>query len=182
VTEYGHQTRPQDPFGVTYAQQALYVRQSIEMARKLPFVGMFIWFIYQDNPGQPWESGLYTRSGASKGRAPAAFRATAVPLDARDGIYTVRRGTSAVPVKLFVRRFCATDPTGTPIGMTWRVYRASRLVAVGQQSSRLLRDCTVASRIRLRQPIAKGQTLTAVFDLNDENGSLLTRSLTIRGV
>jgi hypothetical protein len=181
VTEYGHQTRPQDPFGVTYAQQAQYVRQSIEMVRKLPFVGMFVWFIYQDNPGQPWESGIYTRAGASKGRAAPTFRRTATPLDARYGVYSFRRGTSALPVRLYVRRYCATDHAGTPIGMTWRVYRAARLVAVGQQSSGLLRDCTVTARLRLRQPIAKGQTYTAVFDLNDRNGTLLTRSLTIHG-
>jgi hypothetical protein len=65
--------------------------------------------------------------------------------------------------------------------MTWRVYRAARLIAVGQQSSRLLRDCTIAARLRFRRPIAKGHTYTATFELNDRHGILLSRRLTIRG-
>lgn len=182
VTEYGHQTRPEDSFGIPYAKQAAYIRQSIATARKMPFVGMFIWFVYQDDQGQPWDSGLYTRAGAPKGRSPAAFRAAAIPLDARNGVYSFRRGTSTPLVRLFVRRYCANDPAGTPIGMTWRVYRAGRLTNVGQQSSLLLRDCTVAARLRFRRPIAKGATYTATFELNDRNGILLSRRVTIRGV
>src|SRR5262249_9842157 len=32
VTEYGHQTRPEDSLGITYAQQAAYIQQSISLA------------------------------------------------------------------------------------------------------------------------------------------------------
>jgi hypothetical protein len=180
ITEYGHQTRPQDPFGVPYATQAAYITQSIAIARRNPSVDMFIWFVYQDDPGQPWESGLYTQSGAAKGRSPAAFRAAARPLDARNGVYAFRRGTRTLPFVLNVRRYCANDPTGTPIGMTWRVYNRGRLFAVGQLQSPLRRDCTIAPRLRLRRPLAGGQTYTARFALNDENGILLERRLTIR--
>jgi hypothetical protein len=182
VTEYGHQTRPEDAFGIPYAKQATYVRQSIAIARKLPFVGMFIWFVYQDNQGQPWESGLYTQTGAPKGRSPAAFRTVATPLDARNGVYTFRRGTVTPLVKLFVRRYCANDPAGTLIGMTWRAYQGGRLISVGQQSSPLLRDCTITARLSFRRPIVKGQSSTVTFELNDQNGILLTRRLTIRGM
>ena len=181
VTEYGYQTRPEDSFGVSYTKQAAYVRQSIAMARKMPFVGMFIWFVYEDDQGQPWDSGLYTRAGAPKGPAPAAFRAAAAPLDARNGVYAFRRGTQTPLVRLFVRRYCANDPTGTPIGMTWRVFSAGRLIAVEQQTSSLLPDCTIAARLRFRSPIAKGQAYTATFELNDRNGIVLERRLTIRG-
>jgi hypothetical protein len=181
VTEYGYQTRPEDSFGIPYAKQAAYVRQSIALARKMPFVAMFIWFVYQDDQGQPWDSGLYTQTGAPKGPAPAAFRAAATALDARNGVYTFRRGTQTPLVKLFARRFCANDATGTAIGMTWRLYQAGRLIGVGQQSSPLLRDCTITVRLRFRRPIAKGQTYTATVELNDRNGLLLSRRLTIRG-
>ena len=77
ITEYGHQTKPPDPFGVSYATQAAYIRQAIAMARKLPFVGMFIWFVYQDDPGQPWDSGVYARGGSAKGASPRSFSASA---------------------------------------------------------------------------------------------------------
>jgi hypothetical protein len=181
VTEYGYQTRPEDSLGISYATQAAYIRQSIAMARKMPFVGMFIWFVYQDDQGQPWESGLYSRAGAPKGSSPSAFRSAAVPLDARNGVYSFRRGTLTPLVKLFVRRYCANDPTGTPIGMTWRIFRGGRLISVGQQSSPLLRDCTIAARLHFRSGMVKGETYSATFALNDENGILLARRLTLRG-
>lgn len=180
ITEYGHQTRPEDPFGVPYATQTAYITQSIAIARRNPSVAMFIWFVYQDDPGQPWESGLYTLSGAPKGRSPAAFRAAARSLDARNAVYAFRRGTSTLPVELYVRRYCANDAAGTPIGMTWRVYNRGKLFAVGQLQSPLRRDCTIAARLRLRRPLALAQTYTATFALNDENGIFLERRLTIR--
>jgi hypothetical protein len=105
----------------------------------------------------------------------------ATPLDARNGVYSFRRGTLTPLVKLFVRRYCANDPIGTAIGMTWRIFRAGSLISVGQQSAPLLRDCTIGARLRFRRPVAKGQTYTVTFELNDQNGILLTRRLSIRG-
>ena len=74
VTEYGHQTKPPDQFGISYAKQSAYIAQSIALVRKLPYVPMFIWFVYQDDQGQPWESGLYTQGGSSKGERAVAVR------------------------------------------------------------------------------------------------------------
>jgi hypothetical protein len=182
VTEYGHQTRPQDSLGVSYATQSAYISQAINIARKYPFVGMFIWFVYQDDPGQEWESGLYTQGGSAKGRSPDRFSRSARPLDARNAVYTFRRGTSTPLVRLHTRRFCVGDTTGTPIGMTWRVFRGNRLIEVGQQSSPLLRDCTITARLRFPGGgVARGVTYTATFELNDIHGETLTRRLTIRG-
>jgi hypothetical protein len=182
ITEYGHETRPQDQFGVPYATQAAYIRQAINIAKGYPFVQMFIWFVYQDDQGQPWDSGLYTRTGQPKGSSPAAFRAVATPLDARNGVYTFKAGTLTPLVRLYTRRYCANDTTGTSIGMTWRVFRAGRLVSVDQQTSPLLRDCTVTARLRINGGVRRGQTYTATFDLNDYNGIIVERRLTIRGV
>jgi hypothetical protein len=181
VTEYAHQTRPEDSFGISYAKQARYVRQAIAMTRKMPFVGMFIWFVYQDDQGQPWDSGLYTSDGAPKGPSPAAFRAAAATLDPRNAVYSLPRGTQTPLLRLFVRRYCANDRLGTPIGMTWRIFHRGRLIAVGQQSSSLLRDCTITAVLRFPGPIAKGKSFIATFELNDVNGIVLERRLTIRG-
>jgi hypothetical protein len=183
VTEYGHQTRPQDSLGVSYATQSAYISQAIAIARKYPFVGMFIWFVYQDDPGQEWESGLYTQSGSAKGNSPDRFSRSARPLDARNAVYSFRRGTTTPLVKLYTRRYCVADKSGTAIGMTWRIFRGSRLLKVGQQSSPLLRDCTIAARLFFPPGgVAKGVTYTATFELNDINGDVLARKLTIRGI
>jgi hypothetical protein len=179
VTEYGHQTRPPDSLGIPYATQAAYIKQSIAIAKSFPFVSMFIWFVYQDDQGQPWESGLYTPGGAAKGASPARFSASARPLDARSAVFNVRAGTLTPLVRLYARRYCANDSTGTVIGMTWRIFRAGRLIAVGQQSSTLKRDCTIDARLRFR--VVKGTAYTATFALNAISGIQLQRTLTIRG-
>jgi hypothetical protein len=182
VTEYGHQTRPPDSFGVSYARQAQYIRQSMAIARRLDFVEMFIWFVYRDDPGQPWDSGLYTRAGGSKGSSPRAFSRAALPLDARNASYAFRRGTLTPLVNLHTRRYCVGDTTGTPIGMTWRIFQNNRLVKVGQQSSPLRRDCTINARLQFPpRGVRRGVTYTVTFDLNDINGVVLTRRLTITG-
>jgi hypothetical protein len=183
ITEYGHETRPEDRFGVPYPRQASFLAQAIGMARRYSFVEMFIWFVYQDDQGQPWDSGIYQPSGNAKGSSANVFRRVAAPLDARNSVYTFRAGTTTPLVRLYVRRYCANDSIGTSIGMTWRIFRGGRLLAVDQQSSPLLRDCTVASRLRFpRGGVGKKVTYTATFELNDANGILLTRRLTIRGI
>jgi Cellulase (glycosyl hydrolase family 5) len=83
VTEYAHQTRPQDRLGVSYKKQAAYIRESIAIVRKQPFTKMFVWFVFRDDLGQPWESGIYTRAGSAKGSAPSAFSRAARSLDPR---------------------------------------------------------------------------------------------------
>jgi Cellulase (glycosyl hydrolase family 5) len=184
VTEYGHQTRPPEALGIPWRTQSKYITQAIGIAKRFPFVGMFIWFVYQDDPGQPWESGLYTQGGAPKSRSPSSFQTAAKPLDARNPVYTFKRGTLTPLLNLYTRRYCTNDVAGTPIGMTWRIYSGSRLLSVGQETAPLKRDCSIDARIRFKngQPVAKGKSYTVTFALNDVNGTLLDRRATIRGV
>jgi hypothetical protein len=179
VTEYGHQTKPPDPLGVSYAKQAAFIQQAISIARSYPFVDMFIWFVFQDDPGQPWQSGVYAQNGAAKGTSPARFAASARPLDPRNAVVSFRGGTVTPLVNVYTRRYCATDTTGTPIGMTWRVYAGATLIKVGQQTAPLRLDCTINARLQFT--VAKGKSYTATFALNDASGVLLNRRLTIRG-
>ena len=144
---------------------------------------MFIWFVYQDDQGQPWESGLYTMGGAPKASAPARFARVAKPLDARSGVYSFRAGTKTPLVTLYTRKYCDKDPTGTSIGMTWRVFRAGRLIAVGQQTSSLRHDCTINARLTFPgRGIAAKVSYVATFAMNDSNGTAVNRTLTIRSI
>jgi hypothetical protein len=180
VTEYGHETRPQDTFGVSYSTQASFVRQSIAIARSYPFVDMFIWFVYQDDQGQPWDSGLYTQTGANKGASPSRFSAAARLLDARNSELSLRRGTSSPSVTLYTRRFCVVDTSGATIGTTWRARIGSRLVDVGQATASLQANCTITVRLDGFK-VAQAKSYVVTFDLNDINGETLTRRVTIRG-
>ncbi len=179
VTEYGHQTRPQDSFGVPYSTQATYIKRAIDIARRFTFVPMFIWFVYQDSPGQPWESGIYTETGAAKNPSPARFQASARSVDARNAVYTFPAKTLTPLVMVPARKFCEANAAGTPIEITWRVQQGSRVVRSGVQTVPLRSDCTLPARLGFT--VAKGATYRATFALSDGNGTQGTRTFTIRG-
>ena len=73
ITEYGNETKPGEPKGVTEAQQAAYLPQAIALARKDARVQMFVWFVMQDSQGSLWQSGIYRQDGTPK-RGAAGLR------------------------------------------------------------------------------------------------------------
>jgi hypothetical protein len=69
ITEYGYQTNPPDTtgFATTWENQALYMRQAVSIARSMPRVDMFIWFLLKDEPDiRGWQSGLETDTSRHK--------------------------------------------------------------------------------------------------------------------
>ena len=66
VTEYGFETKPGEPKGVTNAQQAAYAKQAMTVVGQSPYVFMFIWFIFRDDPTSTWQSGLEHEDSARK--------------------------------------------------------------------------------------------------------------------
>ena len=127
ITEYGHET-PGEKAGVTEAQQASYIKQSISLARKDPRVQMFIWFMFQDTTTSLWQSGLYRLNGTAKpGRA--AFAAAAKPLDARNAVIRAKAGTRPM-ITMSVREFAASNRPGAPVGITYRLMQGTRPIRV----------------------------------------------------
>ena len=179
VTEYGHETRPGEPSGVTEGQQALYLSQAIAMLKQDQRVPLFVWFVYRDSDGSLWQSGLYRQSGAAKPAA-ARFRAAAPPLDMRNSTITVKGGTRNPPVTAYVREFCANNATGTPVGVTYRASIGGKTVTVGQAQPPLAIDCTVSFRI-VGLTVPKQQTATVTLDLNTANGNGAARTLSVVG-
>ena len=68
ITEYGWQTPPDRIFGVSFARQAAYVRQSFSIARRNPRITVMVWFMLRDdtNIGIGWQSGMLTATGKRK--------------------------------------------------------------------------------------------------------------------
>jgi hypothetical protein len=68
ITEYGYQTNPPDKkYGVSYAKQALWMKQAYAIARKNPRIDMMLWFLVRDEPAVGnWQSGLETAAGKKK--------------------------------------------------------------------------------------------------------------------
>jgi hypothetical protein len=179
VTEYGHETRPADPNGVSEAQQALYVRQAISMLKQDPRVPIFVWFVFRDSSGSLWQSGMYRANGRAK-PALSRYRAGATPLDMRNTVVTVKGGTKNPLVTAYVREFCANNAVGTPVGVNYRAFVGAKLMVVGQSSPKLAIDCTVRVRIN-GLTVAKGTTATVNLDLNTANGNGAVRTLAVVG-
>ena len=85
ITEYGYETRPGEPAGVTVAQQASYLREVLTMLRNDPRVGMFVWFIWQDSRSSLWQSGMIALDGQTKPSLSVYAKETR-PLDARNPV------------------------------------------------------------------------------------------------
>lgn len=133
ITEFGYQTKPGDRFGVTEAQQARYLSVVVSQLKSDPRVQMFIWFIFRDSAGGLWQSGLATTSGRAK-PAYATFKSLAGSMAGQ----TVKIAPGVQPtIKLPVPRLAFVTPAGSTIGVTYRVYQGTRMVAVGQPAPRL---------------------------------------------
>jgi hypothetical protein len=173
ITEYGQQTRPEVPHGVTKAQQATFARQALQMAARNPDVEMFVWFIVRDSNAKTWRSGLIASGGARK-PAYATFSATARLLDGQ----TVNTRAGIPPtVKLYVPYLTFQTQSGAVLGITYRVYDGTKLVSVGQPAAPLSPDQSVTFTAAF-QPVAK-KTYKLVADVNDASGNHVTRTVAV---
>ncbi len=179
ITEYGNETKPGEPKGVTMAQQAQYVPQAISNAKKDKRIPMFVWFVFRDSRSSPWQSGLYRPTGASKPAAPK-WNSAAKPVDRVNGKVSVKGGTANPSVVVYLRQFCANNPVGARVGAWSQTFRGSTRVQNAQSSHSLAVDCTITVRlVGLR--VTKGQTYKAQIDANTVTTAPLRRNITIVG-
>jgi len=173
ITEYGHETKPAEPKGVSYATQASYAKQALNFAKKDPNVQMFIWFVFRDSKGNPWQSGLYSQSGAQK-PAYAAFSAVARLLD---GTSVTTKAGRAPKVTAYVPYLAYYTQPGTTIGINYVVRDGSRPVASGQPTALLAADQSI-SFVPSFKPV-KGHHYTVEVTANEPNGHSQTRTAEI---
>jgi hypothetical protein len=179
ITEYGNETKPGEPAGVTESQQARYMPQAIALARKDPRVPMFVWFVMQDSNGSLWQSGIYRLDGLAK-RAEPRFAPAAGPLDMVNGKMTVKGGTKNPQVTVYLREYCANNMTGTTVGYTVRGYLGTKLMSVDQGATPLARDCTVKVRA-MGLTIAKKKSYRVQVAANTATTAEIVRTITVVG-
>jgi hypothetical protein len=177
VTEYGFETKPGEPKGVTNAQQAAYAKQAMTIVAQSPYVFMYIWFIFRDDPTSTWQSGLEHEDSARK-PAFAAFTAKARSLDFRSPIVYIKPKISNPTVRVPVWELMARDGVGAPLGATVKTYYKSRNIAVSQPTSTIATDGYAAFVVPLKKP-PKRTTYTVSFNINDKNGNKIYRSATL---
>jgi hypothetical protein len=174
ITEYGHETKPPDPHGVSYALQAKYAVQALTIAKNDPNVQMFIWFVFHDSSGNPWQSGLYTSGGAQK-PAYDPFGALARLID---GTMTTIKAGSPPRVTMYMPYLAYYSQPGSVIGMTYVVRDANGTVAVGQPVASLAGDQSITFTPAFTP--AKGKTYTVTATANEPNGHSETRTALIK--
>jgi hypothetical protein len=173
ITEYAHETGSR---GVALSTQAAYASQALTLARRNARVQMFVWFVLRDRPETPWRSGLLTATGAAK-PAFARFAAAARGVDARAPMVT--SGVRDPFVRLSALPIAYYSPTGSRIGVTYRVYSAGRLVAAGMPAATLARDGWFGVRLGFRPLL--GRNYVVEVDAEDVNGNRLSRTVTVAG-
>jgi polysaccharide biosynthesis protein PslG len=179
ITEYGNETRPGEPKGVTEAQQAAYAPQAIALAKRDPRVKMFVWFVFRDSSGSPWQSGIYRASGAPKPAA-ARWAAAARGVDKLNDKVAVRGGTTSPTLVVNVRDLCANNLPGALVGVTTRTFRGTQPLGVTQSAGSLAFDCTVSVRIAGLQ-VAKGATYRVEVEVNTATTGAKRRTITLVG-
>jgi hypothetical protein len=177
ITEYGFETKPGEPKGVTYAQQAAYTKQTMATVRKSPYIYMLIWFIFRDDPTSTWQSGLENPNNSRK-PAFATFTAGARALNFRSPIVYVKAKRSNPVVRVPVWELAVRDGVGAGLGATVKTYQGRRNIAVAQPVSSIAIDGYASFVVPLKSP-PSGTSYTASLAINDKNGNRVYRSVTI---
>jgi Cellulase (glycosyl hydrolase family 5) len=177
VTEYGFETKPGEPKGVTDAQQAAYAKQTLAEVAQSPYIYMFIWFIFRDDPTSTWQSGIENQDNSKK-PAFATFSAGAAALNYKSPIFYIKAKKSNPIVRVPVWELSARDGVGATLGATVKTYQGRRNIAVAQPTSTIAIDGYASFMVPLKSPPA-GTTYTVSFAINDKNGNRIFRSATI---
>ncbi len=169
ITEYGHETKPGEPHGVSTATQAAYAKQALSIARKDNNIQMFIWFTFRDSTGNPWQSGLELSSGSPK----PAYSAFGSVARQTDGVVTTVRAGAKPTVSVYFPYLYYYNAPGTICGMTYTVRDGSRFIANGQPAVPMRANQSLS--IPLAFTPVKGHTYTVTVAANDPHGHNETR-------
>ena len=158
ITEYGNETKPGEPKGVTEAQQAAYIPQAIAMAKADKRVQMFVWFVMQDSQRQPLAERHLPDHRCRRSPGSAAFDRAARGLSPVNGKVTVKGGHAEparddLPARVLREQRGRRARWATPCA----AYLGSKLVAVDQGAGALGIDCTVPVRV-VGLTVAKGRS------------------------
>jgi Cellulase (glycosyl hydrolase family 5) len=177
ITEYGFETKPGEPKGVTTAQQAAYTKQTFKTIYASPYIYMFIWFIFRDDPTSTWQSGLENEDNTRK-PAYAAFAAGARSLDYRSPIVYIKPKASNPVVRLPLWELLARDGVGADLGATVKTFAGRRNIAVAQPTSTIGVDGYASFVVPLKKA-PEHTSYTVSFNINDKNGNRVFRTATI---
>jgi hypothetical protein len=183
ITEYGYQTQPPRPGGVSYSTQKANAKQAFQIAQKDPRVAMFIWFIFRDQPSDDTVSQWQQAGGVvdSKNKAkPALGQLTSLApsVDARNAVYSFKAGTKNPKITFSAIELKRTSPAGATIGIDYTISNGKKRVGDATAASPLGKDGWLTFKPALS--IAKGTTFRLDVKATDVHGTSVVRTLTLK--
>jgi hypothetical protein len=136
-------------------------------------VQLFVWFVFRDSDQSVWRSGLRTLSGHAK-PSYATFTSFARSMSGQTAV--IRPYVKPI-IELPVPRLAFGNPVGTTVGINYRVYRGSTMIAIGQPAPRL--ETRQLVRFVADFAPAPGQEYTLTMDAGDINGNHVLTSYTL---
>jgi hypothetical protein len=179
ITEFAYQTRPESPRALSYVQQASYLREAFLRTVAVPQVQMFLWYVFQDTPGQRWQSGLY-RSDATPKPALDTWKSVIAPYSVDNPTLIVPPGkapTFSLPLIVLQNYRLPGDPK---LGVSYQVYSSTGKLIVGAQTDTTL-DRTGAGKITLAAFKPDRASYTVQLTVNDIHGNVVNRTVTLVG-
>jgi hypothetical protein len=177
LTEYGYQTRPAQPRGISLSAQSANLRAALAIVARDPRIQMFIWFTFRDDAGNPWKSGIVATDGSRK-PAYSVFADTVKPLDGRNLSLTIKAGRQ--PVVEFPAREIARDTRpGEGVGVQYSVFDGATPLGVHQPLLPMGRDGWVSLPIDIT-PV-RGHTYNVTVIAN-AHGTFIRRELRLTAV
>jgi cellulase (glycosyl hydrolase family 5) len=165
VTEYGYQTKPAAPHGVTLGRQAHYLSLVLRRLAADPNVHLFVWYTFRDSASAAWKSGLVAAGGAEK----PSYR-TFASLARRIAGETRRVAPGRMPVvSVAFPAIGAAARSGARVRLAYSVHDLGRLVATGSRELRL--RPTQSLRLRLGFRPRAGRTYSVTMVVRDGEGA-----------
>lgn len=166
VTEYA-ESLP----AVSRAQQARDLLQAARLATAVPRVGMFVWLMLRNHPGEVWQSGLVGGPGNR------VFARVASGRDPRNGVYDVSSTTGSVSLSVPALELRWQVPAGARVDVAYTVSSSGTTVAKGTEPATMGRDGWV--RVRVRLPSGQA-TCSVAVQVTDTTGAVVQRRLSLR--
>ena len=130
---------------------------------------MFVWFVFRDSAGNPWQSGLEVASGAHK----PAFNTFSSLAKLTDGQTLTVAAGRAPRITIYVPYLGYYSATGSQIGVYYTVQDGATVVARATPTALLGTDQSVSFTPAFT-PV-EGHTYTVTAVANEPNGHSQTR-------